>query len=46
MLKYILIETANREIYQNKIREYMKEKNYIFLERLYLNDDLFIDKNI
>lgn len=44
--KYILIETANREIYQNKIREYMKEKNYIFLERLSLNDDLFIDKNI
>ena len=43
MLKYILIETANREIYQNKIREYMKEKNYIFLERLSLNDDLFID---
>ena len=44
--KYILIETANREIYQNKIKEYMKEKNYIFLERLSLNDDLFINKNI
>lgn len=44
--KYILIETENRLNYQSVVRDYMIEKNYKFLERLSLNDDLFIDKNI
>ena len=44
--KYILIETENRLNYQNVIRDYMIEKNYKFLERLSLNDDLFIDNSI
>jgi len=35
--------TANREILQNTIREYMSNKNYKFIERLSQNDDLFID---
>lgn len=40
---YILIETANRVEYQDKIRSYMEEKNYTFVERLSGNDDLFVD---
>lgn len=40
----MLIESANREILQNTIREYMLNKNYKFIERLSQNDDLFIDK--
>lgn len=43
--KFILIETANREEYQNSVRKYMIEKKYDFIERLSVNDDLFIDKN-
>jgi FkbM family methyltransferase len=42
--KFMLIESANREILQNTIREYMLNKNYKFIERLSQNDDLFIDK--
>jgi FkbM family methyltransferase len=44
--KYILIETENRLNYQIVVRDYMIEKNYKFLERLSLNDDLFIDNSI
>lgn len=44
--KFILIETANREEYQDSVRKYMNEKNYKFLERLSQNDDLFVDKEL
>ncbi len=44
--KFILIETENRESYQNTIRKYMYNKEYVFLERLSGNDDLFIDKKL
>jgi FkbM family methyltransferase len=44
--KFILIETENREIYQNTIRNFMDCKNYKFIERLSGNDDLFIDNEV
>jgi FkbM family methyltransferase len=44
--KYILIETENREVYQNAIRTYMKEKKYNFIERLSVNDDIFIAEEL
>ena len=43
--KYFLIETANRPEYQNIVRQYMKDKNYLFVKQLSGNDDLFLDKN-
>ena len=43
--KYFLIETANRPEYQKIIRQYMKDKNYLFVKQLSGNDDLFLDKN-
>jgi hypothetical protein len=44
--KFILIETANREEYQDIVRKYMSEKKYDFIERLSGNDDLFIAEEL
>jgi len=44
--KYMLIETANFSEIQEKIKEYMKEKNYKFIKKLSGNDDLFVDNLI
>jgi FkbM family methyltransferase len=44
--KYILVETANMEHYQNVVRNYMLEKNYRFIKPLSGNDDLFVDGEI
>ena len=40
---YFLIETSNDVEIQNKIREYMHQKNYRFIKPLSGNDDLFIN---
>lgn len=40
---YILIETANRKNYQEEIKKYMENKKYKMIEKMSINDDLFID---
>lgn len=44
--KYILIETANKKSYQEKIKSYMISKNYSFVKQMSGNDDLFVDNKI
>lgn len=40
---YFLLETSNDETMQERVRGYMKNKNYKFIQPLSGNDDLFLD---